>query len=653
MRRYGIERQTLLVALIPILVMAVLLENHSIYTRFADLDRALLERSQLMVRQLSSSGEYAVFSGNMILLQQNVDAARVPQDVHAVAVLDADGNVLLQEGPQQGAYGSLSARVSLSSPIYQDDDVLVLYEPIVSKQINLDELERESVAEPAANRQLGAVIIEVGKQHLNKQKREILFFNLLVTLLILMVTLAVALWAARRVTNPILGMNLAIRRIGEGALDTRIAAEPRAHELNELANGINEMVRQLQQDRNTLQLRIDESTRELRQKKEEAENASYDKTRFLAAASHDLRQPMHALGLFVGELHSKVSTPEQIRVVKKIEESISAMSELLNSLLDISKLDAGAVIPKSCIFPVNQVLGRMAQDYASVAEYRGVALRVKFSAAEVICDPILLERILLNLVNNALRYTPQHGCVLVACRKRGDRLRIEVRDNGIGIPQHDQKNIFREFYQLANTERDRGKGLGLGLAIVERLAKLLGTPLLLRSAPGRGSLFAIDVPLFTRPAAGEIQQATGEAQQVAEHISERVAHEQTAIGLEGARVLLVEDDPLVRASTSGVLHSWGCTVCSAASLQQVQERFSGENFDLLICDYRLPDGTGLEVMDWIKKSSQMHTPAILISADTAPEVFQQVALDNVHFLHKPVRPAKLRSLALYLLAGRS
>jgi len=643
MRRHGIERQTLLVALIPILVMVVLLENHSIYTRFTDLDRALIERSQLMVRQLASSGEYAVFSGNMLLLKQNVDAARAQQDVNEVVVLDAAGSLLLKEGSQQGASANLSGRVNVNSPIYQNDDVLLLYEPIVTAEINLEELNREAVMLPSVNSPLGAVIIEVSKQHLKQQKSEILFFNLLVSLLIFMVTLIVALWAARRITRPILNMSEAIRRIGQGELGTRIHAVQKVHELNELAEGINEMARQLQQDRNTLQQRIDESTRELRQKKDEAENANHDKTRFLAAASHDLRQPMHALGLFVGELHGKLNTSEQVRVVNQIEESVSAMSDLLNSLLDISKLDAGAVIPKLRAFPVNQVLGRMAQDYSPVAEHKGVLLRVKFSDAAVVSDPILIERILLNLVNNALRYTPQHGRVLVACRKRGDRLRIEVRDNGIGIPQADQQNIFREFYQLANAERDRGKGLGLGLAIVERLAKLLGSPLTLRSEPGRGALFAIELPLLLPSADTGMQQPAVQLLDVGA---------QTVNGLERARVLLVDDDPLVRASTSGILSSWGCAVSVAASLHEVREQYSGQDFDLMICDYRLPDGTGLEAIDWLQESSGKQTPAILISADTVPQILQRVALDSCHFLHKPVRPAKLRSLLLFLLGNR-
>jgi signal transduction histidine kinase len=648
MKRHGIERQTLLVALIPILVMAVLLENFFIYMRFADLDSALLERAQLMVRQLASSSEYAVFSGNTALLKQNVDAALAQRDVSKVVVLDAAAMPLMgDESGGRGQYETLLAQANKLAPLYQDGDVLLMYEPIVATQIKLDELEREVETGPSTAKPLGAVIIEFSKHRLRAQKNEILLFNLLATLLILMLTLVVALRVARRITAPILGMSRAIHCIGEGALDTRISPQPRVHELDELAVGINRMAQQLQQDRNTLQYRIAGATSELRQKKEEAENANHDKSRFLAAASHDLRQPMHALGLFVGELHGKVNTTEQARIVQQIEESIAAMSTLLNSLLDISKLDAGVVHPQVRAFPVDQLLKRMAQEYATVAEDKGIILRVKCPRIEVMSDPVLLERILFNLLNNALRYTPQHGCVFMACRKRGKRLRIEVRDNGIGIPDADQKNIFREFFQLDNAARERDKGLGLGLAIVERLAKLLGHPLSLRSAPGRGSVFAVEVPLHDNPDGGEspLQQENLPAPY------HQDAVEPKAASLDGARVLLVDDDALVRASTKGMLASWGCEAIAAASLQEVRDQLAGQDFDLLICDYRLPDGAGLDVIRLLEDACHKRIPAILVSGDTSPEILRQVAASGYHLLHKPVRPAKLRSLLLYLVGG--
>lgn len=277
MRRDGIERQTLLIALIPILVMAALLENYFVYTRFADLDNALLERSQLMTRQLASSSEYAVFSGNIAQLKQNLNATLAQMDVNEIVVLDDASHVLVGGGNDSDDYASFAKKVDATHPIYQDDAELVLYEPIVATQIQLDDLGLSNSPPPTSGGQLGAVVIEIGKSRLNNQKHQILLFNLLATLVVLLTTLMVTLWAARRVTRPILDMNRAIRHIGEGNLDTRIFPQPKVRELNQLSSGINQMAEQLQQERNTLELRIAEATRELREKNEEAQRANEEK----------------------------------------------------------------------------------------------------------------------------------------------------------------------------------------------------------------------------------------------------------------------------------------------------------------------------------------------------------------------------------------
>jgi len=297
MKRYGIERQTLLIALIPILVMAVLLENYFIYSRFADLDDALLERSKMMAHQLASSSEYAVFSGNITLLQQNSNDALAQQDVSRIVVLDASSNLLI-DGGGRGQYETLFAKTNMSTPLYQDEDVLRLYEPIVATQIKLDELNPETGSESTASKPLGAVIIEFSKHRLNNQKHEILLFSLAFTLLILMMTLMIALWAARRITRPIMGMSLALRRIGEGNLDTRISPQPRIFELNELSVGINQMAQQLQQDREILEQRIEEATQELRRRSTEALRASEERL-------HEIINVM-PVALYVKDPNSKI-----------------------------------------------------------------------------------------------------------------------------------------------------------------------------------------------------------------------------------------------------------------------------------------------------------------------------------------------------------
>ena len=278
MKPSGIQQQTLLVALIPIVVMTALFAGYFIYARFADVDRALLERSQLVARQFASAAEYAVFSGNTALLKQSVNSALAQPDVKAVAVLDAGAKQLAAAGSGSGAGEVLSAKVNSSRTVYQDEHILLLYEPIVATQIGLDEVADNRGVAPATARKLGAVIVQVSKISLNGEKSKMMAFNLLVVLLVLLVSITAALWAARRITGPILNMGYAVRRIGSGILDTRIAPQLGVYELNELTIGINSMARQLQHDRDTLESRIAQATSELREKKEEAEQAHAEKT---------------------------------------------------------------------------------------------------------------------------------------------------------------------------------------------------------------------------------------------------------------------------------------------------------------------------------------------------------------------------------------
>jgi signal transduction histidine kinase len=638
MKKFGIERQTMTVALIPILILAVLLETSFIVARIADLDQALKDRASLIARQLASSSEYAAFSGNRVLLQQQAEVALAQQDVTAVFILDAEGKVLAS------ASGVTDLKIippdwRSGQTLREDKRSLAVYHAIVTTQLSLDDTEPATASNMGTS--LGGVFLVLGKNRLNSEKVRMVAMNLILTALVLLLAVLVAMRVARRITLPILGMRTAVRDLGEGRLSTRIG-EMQVLELNELGQGINEMASQLQQERDHLKQRIDEATTALRRQKEQAEKSNFDKTRFLAAASHDLRQPMHALGLFMGELQNRLETPEQRRIVEKVEESVTAMSGLLDSLLDISKLDAGVIVPQVQEIEISTLLRRLTEAYAPSAEAKSIALRIHTSDWRVRSDPILLERILMNLLGNAIRYTQEHGCVLLACRKRGDRLRFEVRDNGPGIPLGEQENIFREFVQLENTARDRSKGLGLGLPIVQRSARLLNHPLYLCSTPGRGSIFALEVPRVP-------------------DLNDLLAHGRTVThkpptenegSFTGRSVLVVDDDELVRNGTAGLVEAWGCRVTVAESLAEAEQLSGQSPFELVICDFRLPDGTGIELAERIYLQSKRQPAFILVSGDTSPEVLKLVADKGMHLLHKPVRPAKLRSMMAFVLKAR-
>ena len=362
------------------------------------------------------------------------------------------------------------------------------------------------------------------------------------------------------------------------------------------------------------------------------ETANLAKSRFLAAASHDLRQPLHALGLFVAQLRGRVKAAERDRIVERIDASVAAMNELFNELLDIAKLDAGVLAPNRSEFPIAHVLDRIETNFAGPARDKALRLSVLPSAAWVCSDPILLERILLNLVSNAVRYTSRGG-VLVGCRKRGDMLRIEVFDTGPGIPADQQQDIFGEFYQVAGAERDRRGGLGLGLAIVDRLCRLLDHPVELTSTVGRGSRFAVSVPAVAAQA-------------------RPVARMPSIVpdALSGKLVVVVVDDLLVLEGMGGLLRAWGCDVVTAPSEAAAVVGLAKRRPDLIICDYRLGNGaTGFDVIARLRRLCGAAVPAFLVSGDTAPERLREARAGGYHLLHKPLQPAALRTMLGRLL----
>jgi signal transduction histidine kinase/CheY-like chemotaxis protein len=366
---------------------------------------------------------------------------------------------------------------------------------------------------------------------------------------------------------------------------------------------------------------------------QQLEAANLAKSRFLAAASHDLRQPLHALNLFVAQLRTETDQAEKGRVVARIDGAVVAMNELFNALLDISKLDAGVLAPSISEFPVDHLLKRIEMTFMAAAREKGLRLRVVSNDTWISSDFILLERILLNLVSNAVRYTVQGG-VVVGCRRHAGLLRIEVWDSGIGIPKDQRRNIFGEFYQLATTELDRRGGLGLGLAIVDRLCRLLNHPIEVTSQLGRGSRFAVSVPL-------------GSPLRLAEHPPQTALDQAT-----GNFVVVIDDDALVLDGIRGVLKSWGCSVVTASSESEALAALTEHERppDLIISDYRLGDGkTGFELIERLRNTFGASIPAFLISGDTAPERLRESSTSGYYLLHKPVLPITLRSVVSQLL----
>ena len=383
-----------------------------------------------------------------------------------------------------------------------------------------------------------------------------------------------------------------------------------------------------------LRARTSELTRsveEIENKSRQLELANTAKSRFLAVASHDLRQPLHALGLFVAQLRTPLKAGERAKTIERVDAAVREMTEMFNSLLDISKLDAGVLMPKIVEFPIARLLQKIETTFDQTAREKGLRLRVMRSDAWVRSDALLLERILLNLVSNAMRYTLRGG-IIVGCRRRGEVLRIEVWDSGPGIPEGHKQNIFGEFVQLPTPERDRYGGLGLGLAIVDRLRRLLNHEIELTSTVGRGSRFTILVPMA--------------AEGVTSAETVRSPHP-AAFAVEGKVILVIDDAPIVLEGTSGLLGKWGYSVVTAgsdeAALIQLTER--EQRPDLIISDYHLANGkTGIEAIERIDAAFGASIPAVLISGDTAPERLRDAKDRGYILLHKPVDPMRLRAV---------
>jgi signal transduction histidine kinase/ActR/RegA family two-component response regulator len=372
----------------------------------------------------------------------------------------------------------------------------------------------------------------------------------------------------------------------------------------------------------------------LARQKDELDRANAAKTRFLAAASHDLRQPMQALALLVEGLRERTADPSTRRIVESISSSVAALSALLNEILDISRFDAGTVRPVRRAFPLSRVLERLRADSSQAAAQRGLSLRIRPCEAVVDTDEVILYRILANFVDNALRYTTRGG-VLVGCRRRVEGVSIQVWDTGCGVPADQLDAIFLEFHQVGNPHRDREQGLGLGLAIVERAARVLGHRLDVRSRPGRGSMFSITVP---HGDAARVEAPEGAAREP----------------LEGCAVLVVEDDRQIRDAMTLLLEQWKCRVATAASEAEVDGALArlGVAPDMVIADYRLPEGrTGLHAIAQVR-ARHPRVAAAITTGDVSAAALLEMQAANLPILHKPLRPARLRALLGAALSAR-
>lgn len=358
--------------------------------------------------------------------------------------------------------------------------------------------------------------------------------------------------------------------------------------------------------------------------RQKAQQANLAKSKFLAAASHDLRQPIHAQGLFLEILAREELSAGQRDALANARATWQASAEMLDALLDFSRIEAGVVEPQIRPFHLQPMLKKIEDELAPQADAKGLIYRSRETHVAVLSDPVLVELIVRNLVSNAIRYT-QRGGVLVACRRRGNDIQLEVRDTGIGIDESQHREIFLEFHQLGNPERDRRKGLGLGLPIAQGLARALKHNLSLASQPGRGSVFRLTIPLSRAVVAGEgIEAVSGK------------------VRVLNVRVLIIDDDAAVRSGMTQLLRQWGCECDATESIEEALALALAHPPDLIVSDYRLREQrTGAEAIATLRAALGSHLPAVLVTGDTAPQRLREARAVGVPLLHKPVSPAQL------------
>jgi signal transduction histidine kinase/CheY-like chemotaxis protein len=438
----------------------------------------------------------------------------------------------------------------------------------------------------------------------------------------------------QRETTKLKKINAALMSRVERSIDQQF----NAYSLFETAIALDHQVLNRTQQLQDALRAIERSNDYLYRAKQQAEAASSLKSSVLISVTHDLLQPLNAARLTLSTFAEMEVSDRGAALLEQVDRSLLTLEDLLKTLLDISKLDAGVLKPEARPIPIASLFDPLRCELAPLAAKRGLSLKIRPSSLAVISDPLMLRRILQNLLTNALRYT-QRGGVLMGCRQKGGEVRIQVHDTGPGIPEAQRQAIFQEF-QRGEAGTGDGAGFGLGLSIVRRFATVLGHDVQLSSRVGYGSSFSITLPRT------ELEPGAGAGREL-QH------HDFQFSGLEGAKILIVENDPSSAEAMALLLEKWGCDVAKTISTADALERIGalGGTPDAIIADLHLDsDESGLEAVNAIRHQVKSEIPAMIVTADYSMEAAREAAVYGFELLKKPVKPAEMRSLLSFLLA---
>ena len=613
--RGNLQRDLFRLGVVPCAAVALALTGWFTHSRLQTLEAAFDAEGQAVARQVAAMSDLSLYAGDLPALQNVANAALRGGQVTRVEISNSAG-IYVTAGPKTPSLAQLRM---FTSPV------------------TLREASRASAFAPAGSTAAGDTPIGLVQTFRDttaytRERSRSLIAGIGIALVALIAAWASVRHMARTVARPLRRVSRTVAALEAGHFEVRCdvveGGTRGTHELAVLAHDIDRLAERLQRNRQISEERVREATAVALQRMAEAEQAALSRARFLAAASHDLRQPLHAMGLFIDGLLPG-ATPAQRPAVLRLQESTEFMGVLLDDLLEISRLDAQVLTPAIVKVPLVELFDQLDAQHAAAAVEARVRLRWSDRGLAVRSDAAMLRRIVGNLVTNALRHAPEGGTVLVAARRSAQGVRIEVRDNGVGIAPIHQGRIFEEFYQVANTERDRRRGFGLGLAICARIAALLDTRITVRSALQAGSTFA-----FTLPAARLADLTPPEPPRIA------------PAPLAGLRCLVVDDDPAILDGSRALLEQWGCHAeCVSTGAEAIARLGTGDiHYDAVLCDLQLAgEGDGVDVIDAAKRL-QPDALAVLVSGATGPEVLQRLRHGGVMLLTKPVAPAKLRAL---------
>jgi two-component system, sensor histidine kinase len=593
-----------------------------------------MESAILLARQTAMLSEMPLTTSSRTGARAIVDVVERSADLVGISLVDRAGVTL--EG--RGNIGANSLRLLEAAPlnpmVERDEQLIYVVHPVMLSATQ--GTEKVGEIKPLSQK-VGYVAMSFSRTSEKKAISQLLWSGLAVLGGALAMSFAIASWLAHSLVRPIKALSIALARVTKNDFDARVADKV-GGEMGRLVADFNQMAAALSRSRQALEGQIQRATETLARRTEDAEAASRAKSQYLAAASHDLRQPAHALSLYLAaakRIAARLPTEESTqlqRVLHGMESSAHSQESLLNSILDISRIDAGVLQSKPEAFLIDPVFNRVVSEHRSSARTGVLHLYYRPTKLGAFADPVLFARICQNLVANALKFSTR-GSILLAARARGDKVLIQVWDQGAGIAPEHIDRIFGEFYQVSQPTGAHARGMGLGLSIVNRLCRLQGGSISVASKIGKGTVFSVLLPRTWSP----------------NHF-ERIPSSVSMRAPAGAMALVIDDEAMVREATAALLSEAGYQVVTAGSLSELDVQLSEKpltHVTVAFVDFRLADGyVGIDVARVLQQRFSIRLKIVMVTGDTSTERLQALHESGYAILHKPVNAAQMLAAAM-------